>query len=103
MYINKPLIKVERVRGPERRASQTPSGQKKKSPKAVNISLKSFVNWRISNRIGPNCWKLAIKRSKEQKNKKYKSKTMKPLFTVKLSWKKSMRPNNKNFPKYADN
>lgn len=44
MYINKPLIKVERVRAPSRVSNQTPSGQKKKSLKVVSISLTSFVN-----------------------------------------------------------
>lgn len=100
MYINKPLIKVERVRMSSRVTNQTPSGQKKKAHKVVNTSLTSFDNFRIFKRIGLNYWRIAMKKSKEQKNIRFKSKTMKPLFTAKTCLNRSMRLKKKNSQKF---
>lgn len=54
MYINKPLIKVEKVRVPSKVTTQMPSGQKKKPPKVVSISWTLFDNFKISKATGRN-------------------------------------------------
>lgn len=102
MYINKPLIKVERVRMPSRATNQTPSGQKKKSRKAVSTYSTSSVNLKISRPIGQNFWRTATKKSKEPKNIGYRFKMMKPSSTAKGCLINSTRQKKKNSRRYED-
>ena len=102
MYINKPLLKVEKMRQPSRGSTHTYSSKKKKSLRQANISSRSYANYRKSKITGLNCWKPAMTKSKRHENIKSKSKTTKLLSNAKIFLIKNIKLKNRSFPRFVD-